>query len=391
VIALLGKPFGRRWLRRSLRDTLASGGIATLSLALSAALVFALVAVTRGVRQQLGRELASYGANLLVLPASAPLRFGLGSMEMGPVEEARSLSEAALTALPGTPATGVETVAPALLASVELDGEPVAAAGWPLDALRRLNPLWRVSPRWPTEPNEAMIGSLLAARLRLSAGGEIEVRGSAGIERLRIVALVETGGAEDENLFLPIARLQSLTGRPGEASFALVRARMAERAPEAAAKAVADAVPESDVRTLSQVARAEASLLAKVGRLLLLVTLAITAATAFTVSGTLGVLLLGRRQEIGLYLALGAGPARIRSLLLAEAAATGLAGGVAGCALGLGAAEAIALSVFGSSVPFSWLAAPAALLTALALAVGAAAWPVRRALRVNPCDTLRAP
>jgi putative ABC transport system permease protein len=166
---------------------------------------------------------------------------------------------------------------------------------------------------------------------------------------------------------------------------------MAGRAPEAAARAVAKAVPGADVRTLSQVARAEASLLAKVGRLLLLVTLAIAAATAFTVSGTLGVLLLGRRQEIGLYLALGAGAARIRSLLLAEAAASGLAGGAAGCVLGLAAAEAIALSVFGAPVPFSWLAAPAALATAMALAVGAAVWPVRGALRVNPCDTLRAP
>ena len=75
-------PFARRWLLRSLRGTLAAGAVATLSLALSAALVFALVAVRRGVGEQLGRELASYGANLLVLPASTPLRFGLGALEL---------------------------------------------------------------------------------------------------------------------------------------------------------------------------------------------------------------------------------------------------------------------------------------------------------------------
>ncbi len=390
MIALLRAPWGRRWLRRSLRATLASGAIATLSLALSAALVFALVAVTRGVRRQLGKELASYGANLLVLPASAPLRFGLGAMELGPVEEERSLPEEALLALAADAAHGVETIAPGLLARVEANGEPVAAAGWPLDALHRLNPLWRVRPRWPAA-GEAMIGVSLAASLRVAEGAELELRGAAGAARVRIAAVVETGGAEDENLFLSLGLLQSLVGRPGEASLALVRARLGDGPAEAVAKRLAAAVPGSDVRTLTQVARAEASLLAKVGRLLLLVTLAIAAATAFTVSGTLGVLLLGRRQEIGLYLALGAGARRVRALLLAEAAATGLAGGAAGCVLGLAAAQAIALSVFGAPVPFSWIAAPAALATALSLAVGAAIWPVRRALRVNPCDTLRSP
>ena len=381
--------FARRWLSRSLRGTLASTAVATLSLSLSAALVFALVAVRRGVGEQLGRELASYGANLLVLPESAPLRFGLGALELGPVEEERSLQEAALRALPQAGGAGVETVAPGLLARVDLDGEPVAAAGWPLEALQRLNPLWRVRPGWPAA-GEAMIGTSLAGRLRIAAGASVEVRASAGQARVRIAAIVETGGAEDENLFLPIDLLQRLAGRPGEASLALVRANLAGRAPDDAARAVAAAVPGADVRTLSQVARAEASLLAKVARLLLLVTVALAAATAFTVSGTLGVLLLGRRQEIGLYLALGAGPARVRALLLAEATAAGLAGGVAGCLLGLAAAEAIALSVFGAPISISWVAAPAALGAALAIALGAAVWPVRKALQVNPCDILRA-
>jgi putative ABC transport system permease protein len=381
--------FARRWLARSLRGTLASTAVATLSLSLSAALVFALVAVRRGVGEQLGRELASYGANLLVLPESAPLRFGLGALELGPVEEERSLPEAALRALPQARGAGVETVAPGLLARVDLDGEPVAAAGWPLDALQRLNPLWRVRPAWPGA-GEAMIGTSLAGRLRIAAGASVEVRASAGQARVRIAAIVETGGAEDENLFLPIDLLQRLAGRPGEASFALVRANLSGRAPGDAARAVAAAVPGADVRTLSQVAQAEASLLAKVARLLLLVTVALAAATAFTVSGTLGVLLLGRRQEIGLYLALGAGPARVRALLLAEATAAGLAGGVAGCLLGLAAAEAIALSVFGAPISISWAATPAALAAALLIALGSAIWPVRRALQVNPCDILRA-
>jgi len=104
-----GAPFFGRWLRRSLRRNLAAGAVATASLALSSALVFCLVAVSGGVEGQLGKELAAYGANLLVLPESAPLRFGLGALELGPVEEERHLAEADALRLPSA-GIGVETV-----------------------------------------------------------------------------------------------------------------------------------------------------------------------------------------------------------------------------------------------------------------------------------------
>jgi putative ABC transport system permease protein len=386
-----GTVFFGRWLSRSLARNLAASAVATASLALSSALVFCLVAVSGGVEGQLGKELAAYGANLLVLPRSAPLRFGLGALELGPVEEERRLAQADVERLPAA-GVGVETVAPALLARVRVAGASAGAVGYPFDALHKLNPLWRVSPRWPGAA-EAMAGATLAARLGLAPGREVEVEVEGGGERARLplAAVVETGGPEDEDLFLPLPLLQALARRPGEVSLALVRADLSARSADDAARAIAGAVPGAEARTLAQVAAAESALLSKVRRLLLLVTVALGAATAFTVSGTLGVLLLARRQEIGLCLALGAGAGTVRRLLLAEAAASGLAGGLAGCLLGALAAEVIAASVFGALVPPGWAATPLALGTALALALGAAVWPVARALEVSPCDTLRAP
>ncbi len=91
--------FFLRWLSRSLRGTLASGAVATASLALSAALVFCLVAVSAGVEGQLGAELKAYGANLLLVPRTAPLQFGMGALDLGPVEEDRALRVADLERL----------------------------------------------------------------------------------------------------------------------------------------------------------------------------------------------------------------------------------------------------------------------------------------------------
>lgn len=384
-----GAGFFGRWLRRSLARNLAQGVVATASLALSSALVFCVVAVSSGVERELGKDLAGYGANLLVVPRSAPLRFGLGALELGPVAEERPLSAAELARLAGG-VPGVTAVAPALLARVNANGVPTGAAGYEWKALRELNPLWRVGPRWP-EAGEAMAGAAVAARLRLAPGQAVELESGGRRARVTLAAIVEAGGREDDDLFLPLGLLQELALRPGQASMALVRADLSSRPAGELARAIEAVVPGAEARTVTQVAHAEASLLAKVRRLLAVVTLALAAAAAFTVSGTLGVLLLSRRHELGLCLALGAERATVRRLLLAEAAASGAVGGLAGCALGALAAEAVALSVFGTLVPPGWAAPPLALGTSLLLALSAALWPVARALRASPCDTLRAP
>lgn len=383
--------FFPRWLSRSLAGTLPAGAIATASLALSAALVFCLVAVSSGVEGQLGAELRAYGANLVLVPRSAALPFGMGSLELGQVEEDRALRAADLERLPPAAAAAVDGLAPGLLGRVRLRGREVPAAGYPFEALRRLNPMWRVRPRWPAPSGEAIAGAALAERLGLAPGEHLQVSAAGREARVALAGVLEAGGPEDETLFLPLELMQQLAGRPGLASLALVRARLEGRSPDEVARALEAAVPGAEARTLRQVAQAEAALLERVKRLLALVAAALGAATAFTVAGTLGVLLASRRREIGLCLALGAEPALVRRLLLAEAAVSGALGGAAGSLLGAAAAEAVARSVFGAHAALGGPALPAALAVALAVSLGASVWPVRRALEPSPAEILRAP
>ncbi|MBI5477583.1 MAG: FtsX-like permease family protein [Deltaproteobacteria bacterium] len=365
--------------------------VGTASLTLASTLVFSLVAVSSGVEAQLGVALRSYGANLVLLPRATALRFGHGALDLGPVEEERTLRATDLKALATAMPEGVDTLVPGLIASAQVRGQGIGAAGYPFDELKRLSPHWRVQPRWPRADDEAMVGSALAARLGLRAGETIAVTMGNRSARVVLAAEVETGGGEDDDLFLSLKLVQDLSGRPDAASLALVRARQGSRSAAAVAAALEAALPGVEARTFRQVAQAEEALLAKVKRLLWLVTLAVGAATAFTVAGTLGVLLLGRRQEIGLCLALGATARRVRLLLLAEAMVAGLAGGMAGCLCGILAAETITRSVFGVSAELAVAAPLLAVATGLVISLGAAAWPVHRALRVSPCDALRAP
>jgi putative ABC transport system permease protein len=201
------KSFFPRWLARSIRGSLGSGLIAMASLALSGSLVFMLVAVSSGVERQLGAELKAYGANLLALPRLAPMRFGLGAFELGPVEDERFLETGPLAGLPPDLAEGV---VPGLLLRVVVEGGEVGAVGYDLPRLHALNPLWRVSGRWPASPGELLVGTTLAARLGLTPGGSLRLRVGDRELQAAVAGLVETGGGEDESLLLSLGEAQQI-------------------------------------------------------------------------------------------------------------------------------------------------------------------------------------
>jgi predicted permease len=95
-----------------------------------------------------------------------------------------------------------------------------------------------------------------------------------------------------------------------------------------------------------------------------------------------------RRREIGVRLALGAEPARVRRLVLRGAVAQVLAGIAAGLPAALAVTRLIESQLFGVEPADPWtIAAATALLAAVALVAGYL--PARRASQVNPAIVLR--
>lgn len=384
------RSFFPRWLKRSLAGAFLKGAVSTASLMVVSCLIFCLASVSSGIGPRLGRELSAYGANILLLPETTPLQVGLGSYKIGMLGPKADIRLEDLKKLRTAPvAAQVENYAPGLVATVKVSGRDAGAAGYPFDTLQKLNPLWHVEPRWPRSDSEAMIGEILANRLGIKTGDNVEVSSGERKAAVRIVSKVETGGGEDRNIFVSLTVLQRLTGRSGAASMALVRVKTCCQPVDKTGAQISEQVPGVEARTLRQVASAEESLLKKVTRLLWFVTIVVSAATAFTVAGTIGALLLGRRHEIGLCMALGATAGRMRLLFLSEAAFSGLAGGAAGCLLGAVAAEAVSRSVFGAPFDLGFSAALPAVAAPLLISVLASLRPVVKALRISPCEALR--
>ncbi len=112
------------------------------------------------------------------------------------------------------------------------------------------------------------------------------------------------------------------------------------------------------------------------------------ALAAMGLAGVASYLVTQRRRDIGVRMALGATPARIRNAVLSEAGRWIGVGLVCGAALAWGAARFLAAFLFGTQAwdPASWAVSLGVLAVALVAAVLA---PARRAARVDPVRALR--
>lgn len=362
-------------------------GVGALAMLLGAALVSALVNLSFDVRNQTGRELRAYGANLLLLPREETLAANGSGMGLGLESEAGGIPETDLAIL--NQVEGIVGYAPYLYLVTEVEGQQAIVAGVSFDRVRAISPWWQVQGRWPSAPGEGLLGVEMAQVLKLGPGDPLTVRYGEATQQLTVVGLLETGGAEENQLFVPLAVAQTLGNRPGQVGLVQVSALTTGRPLEQMAADIAARLPAVEVRTLRQFAQAEAAVLSRIRLLLALVAALVLVVAALAVGSTMVTAVLERRAEIGLMKALGAAERQVAALFLAEGLSIGALGGLAGYALGLGLAALIGWQVFRAGLLPNPLGLPMTLAVALGVAFLASLWPVRRALTIDPAVTLR--
>jgi hypothetical protein len=121
---------------------------------------------------------------------------------------------------------------PLLYVVGEIESHRVVLVGtWP-DAVRRINPWWRVEGGWiggRTELDEAVVGTSLARQLRLSVGARLALTVTGRTRAFRVVGILSSGGSEDEQVVVTLRAAQELAGRAGRLRTSGERRRMADR------------------------------------------------------------------------------------------------------------------------------------------------------------------
>jgi putative ABC transport system permease protein len=416
-----------RLLRGATRLHTSRLALVVLSTAMGSGIAGALGAVSLQVGDRIAAELRSYGANLLVEPAlpAAPADGPLAAAYLDEGDLGRVLTifwrhnvvglAPSLTAL-ATVSAGGGPGERAVLAGVwfdrpvpRLDGGPPLRGG-----VAPLFPHWELVGRWPAEVGsaEAVLGKALAERLGVGPGGSITLRAGAASVALPVAGVVRAGGFEDEQVMIPLASVQALLGRPRAVSRALVSAvtvpldAFGRRDPSgltprelekwfctpyvtSVARQLQDAVPGSRARPVWSMAEAEARVLQRTNVLMALLAALTLAAAALAVASTFAARVMGRRTEIALMRATGASAAQIALLLGTEILALALAGGLAGSGLAFALVRLLGVAVFSAPLSPGLAVIPLSLAGSLAVAAAGAAWPIRRALAVEPAQELR--
>jgi putative ABC transport system permease protein len=429
-------------LRRGTRRKL----LAVTAVALGTLGATALGEVLLASGDRLAAELASYGANLELLPG--PGRDALAVARLPQVRRIfwrnnvvalAPLYPLRLRLAADSPTTGSDE-AGAAAARPETVAEVVGTwfhyplePGW-RTGLPATRPTMRVAGRWPLDlaatplapasaravapvaawesvPAEAVLGRRLAARLRLAVGGRLRAALGVRSARLTVVGIATSGGEEDDQAFVPLAVVAGLAGRPGSFLRAEIFAqtnpesgnvrdprRMTPQEyetwyctayPSSVAFQLHQALPEAQARVVHGVTAASADVLGRLRGVLLALAVVALVGAAVGVTAAMTATVLERRLEAGLMVAIGAPRRRVVQFFLLEAALLGGLGGLLGGGLGLFAGRLLGESALGVQVAWKPVLVPFAVLLGLIVAVLASVLPVSRALGRYPAALLK--
>jgi putative ABC transport system permease protein len=428
-----------RLLMESFRRQRRRKALAGLAILLGTTAVTAMLALATTIGDRIHKELAAYGANLVVYPAADQLEVKVGGVDVKPVSGGAYLKESDLAKLRGifwaNNITGVSPELPVQLEGKTTSGADVNATAtglWFDHALSNggaalktgavaLHPWWKVAGAWPREQAttaggaEAVVGSALAQRLGVKAGDVIQ----AGATTLHVTGVASTGDAMENQVLLPLNAAQQVAGTPDAVRRVEVSARtkpedaFARKDPDSLspkmkeiwycrpyansiAYQIREAIPGARAEQVRRVEQSEGTVLARISGLMWLISAAALLAAGFAVSAAMATAILERQAEIGLMRSLGASKTTVAMLFYAEAGLLAVFAGGLGYLAGSGLSAWLGARIFtgGEAIaPGSLLIPvlfPVVVTLALLVAIAGSTPAIRRALTTDPSAILRA-
>lgn len=366
------------------------------TIGLGASLATAMLSVVLDVGDKVNKELKTFGANITVMPKRQSVVSDLYDVSGGKSSGAY-LKENELGKIKTIFwAFNIVDYTPFVKSNAKLsDGSDVQVVGsWfnhhmdlptgeQLDAgIASLRSWWEIKDgKWIDEQansneNDCMIGSKLAEKLGVKAGDKVKVKGSKEERELNIVGVFSSGGDEDERIFTGLKAAQALSGLEGKIDSIEVSA-LTTPDNELAVKAAKDpqsltvaqyeiwyctayvssicyqiqeVITDSVAAPVRQVADSEGAILDKTQLLMLLITILSLIGSALGICNLVTASVMERSSEIGLMKAIGAHNSAITGLVLTEIILTAIIGGTVGFGCGIGFAQIIGESVFGSLI-----------------------------------------
>ena len=352
--------------------------VALLAVAIGSTILSGLVTIYYDVPRQMAQEFRSYGANLLLVSLDT------NPLKTESVNHARAI----------IPSGKLVGLTPFRYETVKINNQPFMAAGTDFSQVQKTSPYWLVSGSYPKAENEVLLGQTVAAALALNAGEEVMLNGIDSFEKpfsekFKISGILQTGGSEEECLYLTLSKLEALMKDSGFLDVAECSVSESGKGLENIANTISANVEGVNPRLVKRLAKSEGTVLKKLQSLVYIVTLVVLILTMVCVATTMMAVVAERRQEIGLKKSLGASNQSIVGEFLGEGLFLGALGGILGVILGFAFAQAVSVNVFARSISFQPLLVPVTILVSVLVTGLACLLPVRSATEVDPALVLK--
>ncbi len=373
-----------KWLRTLLLVAVFALGVASMT---------GLYQVSTLIGDSFEKKLISYGANILVTPKRDTLKVSYGGYTLGDValEEHWINLTQAHTAIDAMPLrANVAVVAPKLLSTTRLEGQSIALVGvsWPEELA--LKAYWEVSGELPAQDstNSILAGANIAKKFNLLHGQSLKLGG----QDMQISGVLQATGSDDDNvIFAPLAFVQKLAGKPDMAAFLEVAALCSGCPIEDIVMQLQQALPNTEVIALRQVAESRMYAVHFAQNLAFYVSLVILVTACAMIIMSMLSAVAERRKEIGIMRAVGFSRSSVFVVFVTEALVIGLLSGIAGYIIG----HMLAGYVLGqlhltdtTSLSFNFTTFAATIAIVSLTAGVAAAFPAWKASLVEPAEAL---
>ncbi|OCG04932.1 ABC transporter permease [Gilliamella apis] len=404
-----------------------------LTVALGVSLATAMLNVMFDVGDKVNQELKAYGANLNIVPKGAALINELYQLDNTDTQAAiQYIKQDDLVKIKMIFwAYNIVDFAPYLTTQVTVNDKPVTLIGtWfnkhltiptgdEVDTgMLAMKSWWSIEGNTMKDDNlqGVMVGETIAKQMNLKLGDSLELISPLTNKKVTLTVnnIFHSGGIEDSQLYVSLPVAQNLANKDGLVERVEVSAlttpendlaRKAAQDPNSLSRTEWDTwyctayissiayqleelMPDVRVKAIMQVAESEGSILQKTQLLMLLLTVLSLICSALAISNLVTANVIERSTEIGLLKALGATNISVAMLILTEILIIALLGGMVGYFVGLGFAQIIGQTVFGSFIEPKMIIIPLVLIMVSMITLLGSLPALRIMMFLRPTDVL---
>lgn len=406
--------------------------LVAFTIALGASLATAMLNVMFAVGDKVNQELKTYGANINVLPRGATLLSEMYGINLDQDGGGQFLQENELGQIktifwafnivdftPYLNVTGTleQTGNLTKIRGTWFNHHLELPTGETLDTgMKNMKKWWEVTGEWAIDQDarQAMVGTAVARQNNLKVNDTFTMITDGRKQAFTVKGIFNAGGDDDDLIYVPLAAAQTMSQKPGLISQVEVSAlttpdnelaRKAAQNPQslsikdwetwyctayvsAICYQIEKVITNSVAKPIRQVAASEGAILEKTQLLMVLITGLSLIGSALGISNIVTASVMERSREIGLLKALGANNLSINLLILTETFVSSVVGGTIGYLAGLGFAQIIGHTVFGSAIEIKPLVIPLVIILILLVTLLGSIPAVRMLLALRPAEVL---